>query len=149
MVNNCIKCNIEGIHAKGLCYKCYKHQWKPRKVICKRCQNERYYHSKGYCASCFNFLFHIDKIKAYNCRKEHNLDINTYKIITKECILCRFNKIVDLHHLDENKKNNHKQNLIGLCPNHHKMFHNYKYKKEIIKAIKNKGYKVPKDCKLP
>lgn len=41
----------------------------------------------------------------------------------KECILCGEKNIVEVHHLDGNKKNNHPTNLIPLCPTHHKYWH--------------------------
>ena len=63
-------------------------------------------------------------------------------------MICNFNKVVDLHHLDENKKNSSENNLIGLCPNHHKMLHDFRYKEEILDLLKEKGYIVHKDKKL-
>jgi predicted HNH restriction endonuclease len=47
---------------------------------------------------------------------------------------------VDLHHLDGNHDNNSKKNLIGLCPNHHKMIHMIEFKEEILKQLKQKGF---------
>lgn len=41
----------------------------------------------------------------------------------KECAICCFDKIVTVHHIDEDHSNNDPQNLIPLCPNHHEMFH--------------------------
>lgn len=46
----------------------------------------------------------------------------------KECVVCGEDKIVEVHHLDEDHKNNHKNNLIPLCPTHHRYWHSrYKY----------------------
>lgn len=53
----------------------------------------------------------------------------------KECALCLFDKVVDIHHIDENRENNEPKNLVPLCPNHHKMVHLKKYKQEIQQAI--------------
>lgn len=47
-----------------------------------------------------------------------------------KCIICGFDKIVAIHHIDENKKNNLPSNLIPLCPNHHEMVHS-KYRSEV------------------
>lgn len=47
-----------------------------------------------------------------------------------KCVICGFDKIVAIHHIDENKKNNDPKNLIPLCPNHHEMVHS-KWKEEV------------------
>ena len=41
----------------------------------------------------------------------------------KECIVCGEDKIVDVHHYDENNKNNDPSNLVPLCPTHHMYLH--------------------------
>lgn len=46
----------------------------------------------------------------------------------KKCIICDEVNIVEVHHFDENHANNHPQNLVPLCPTHHKYIHsNYKH----------------------
>jgi hypothetical protein len=149
-IQKCNGCGLEKEHhGKGYCFNCYrKLVWDRKKGICKRCKREIYIHAKGLCPGCYNFVFHLDKTKAENYRKWHNLDINLYKKITRQCAICDFNKIVDLHHLDENKKNNSEQNLIGLCPNHHKMLHNFRFRKEIREILSSKGIILPKDEKI-
>jgi len=52
----------------------------------------------------------------------------------KKCVVCGEDKIVDVHHYDENKKNNNKENLIPLCPTHHMYWHS-KYKFVIEKKV--------------
>lgn len=54
----------------------------------------------------------------------------------KECIICGENKIVTVHHFDENHNNNSPENLIPLCPTHHQYVHS-KYKDEVIDVIEN------------
>jgi hypothetical protein len=46
----------------------------------------------------------------------------------KECVLCKKNdiRILCVHHLDKNRKNNKINNLIWLCHNCHFLVHNYK-----------------------
>jgi len=146
----CSKCGKEDInHAKGLCLNCYrKYAWKRKLGMCKRCGREKPLHAKGLCAGCYNFVFHLDQNKAWSKKKDFGLEFDTYKNLTKECIICGFNKIVDLHHIDENKQNNVKDNLIGLCPNHHKMLHNFKFRKEIRQILSEKGIILPPDEKL-
>jgi hypothetical protein len=96
-------------------------------------------HAKGFCNGCYIFLFHLDKIKGWNYRKWHSIGLDLYKKITQKCVVCGFDKVVDLHHLDSNKQNASEENLMGLCPNHHKMIHNFRYKEEILAILKEKG----------
>lgn len=53
----------------------------------------------------------------------------------KECAICGFDKIVAVHHIDEDHSNNNRENLIPLCPNHHEMVHSKKYNAEVNKLI--------------
>jgi hypothetical protein len=52
----------------------------------------------------------------------------------KECVVCGENKIVAIHHFDENHFNNSPENLIPLCPTHHQYIHS-QYKNEIIDIV--------------
>ena len=54
----------------------------------------------------------------------------------KKCILCRENKIVEVHHLDENHHNNNPENLIPLCPTHHQYWHS-RFRNLIFKKVMN------------
>jgi hypothetical protein len=145
MIKKCVVCNNEKEHhAKGLCYTCYKKlKWKPKIQICKRCKRKIPIHAKNLCAGCYNYTFHLEKNKAYNHRKSSNVDLKTYRKVTKECVICGFSKIVDLHHIDLNKQNNNPKNLIGLCPNHHRMIHNSNFRYEIFQILKEKGFDMP------
>jgi len=146
----CKNCGKESErHSKDLCITCYKKIiWKPKLKECKRCKRQLPMQAKGLCGGCYNFVFHLDRTKAENYKKWYGLDAETYKEIIKFCVVCEFDKIVDLHHLDENRKNNSRDNLVGLCPNHHKMFHNFKFRKEVRDILISKGFKVPEDIKI-
>jgi predicted nucleic-acid-binding Zn-ribbon protein len=136
-------------HSKGMCITCYKKLiWKPKLKICNRCKRSLPMQAKGLCPGCYNFVFHLERIKAHSYKKKFNLDLEDYKKITKSCIICGFDKVVDLHHLDENRENNSKENLVGLCPNHHKMVHDFRYRKEVRRNLKEKGLNLPQDVKL-
>jgi len=55
-------------------------------------------------------------------------DTNNYRRICfhyhgKKCIICGEYHIIEIHHFDENHDNNEKENLIPLCPTHHKYMH--------------------------
>jgi len=147
MIKECLNCKEEkDHHAKGLCYSCYKKlKWSPKTSLCKRCKRKIVIHAKGLCAGCYNYTFHLDKNRAYLHRKSKNVDLKTYRRLTKECVICGFNKIVDLHHIDSNKQNNSSKNLIGLCPNHHRMINNYNFRNEIFQLLKEKGFDTPLD----
>ena len=54
-----------------------------------------------------------------------------FKSHNPKCAVCGFDKIVAIHHIDENRKNNNPSNLIPLCPNHHEMYHSKKWKHEV------------------
>ena len=48
-----------------------------------------------------------------------------------KCSVCNYNEdvsILEVHHIDENRKNNKLENLIILCPNCHKKLTIHKYK---------------------
>lgn len=51
-----------------------------------------------------------------------------------KCAICGFDKIVAIHHIDENHDNNNPHNLIPLCPNHHEMVHS-KWRTEVQPII--------------
>jgi|TARA_S200002703_G_C3639886_1_gene196465 hypothetical protein len=75
-----------------------------------------------------------------NSRQDYwDKNISNYRTVAfkhhkKECAICGFDKIVEVHHIDEDSKNNSPENLIPLCPNHHRMYHS-KYKNEIANQI--------------
>lgn len=136
-------------HSKKLCITCYKKlMWKPKKIICKRCKRELPMKAKGLCGGCYNFVFCLENIKSQNYKKYHNISLELYKKVTENCLVCGFWKTVDLHHLDENKNNNSEENLIGLCPNHHKMIHDFRYREEMRELLTEKGINLPIDNKL-
>lgn len=132
------------IHAKGFCYKCYKKQWQPKIIICKNCKKERKHHAFGLCSPCHMKLHHYDLIKSYNVRKYHNISLELYRKLATSCIVCGFDKIVELHHLDYNRQNNYENNLVALCPNHHKMLHKEEYSQEIKEVILKKKKEINK-----
>jgi len=150
MFKVCSKCKKEKEHhAKGLCYACYRNiSWDPPEGTCKRCKRKKMIHAKNLCKGCYNFVFRSDYIKTHSYKKRFNLSSEIYKKLTKSCLICGFDKVVDLHHLDENRENNSQENLVGLCPNHHKMVHDFRYRKEIRENLKEKGLNLPKDVKL-
>ena len=61
--------------------------------------------------------------------------IHTYRTLAfqmykNECAVCGWNEDIDIlqvHHIDENRSNNHIENLIILCPNCHMKLTSHKY----------------------
>jgi len=104
-------------------------------------------HAKGLCDGCYNSVFQIENVKMHNARRYHNVDFEIYKKTTEKCVICGFDKIVDLHHIDMNHKNNASENLTGLCPNHHKMVHHRNFQKEIFEMLSERGFTPPKTHK--
>lgn len=103
------------------------------KVCCYNCnivfdveEREKQYPTKNRyfcCKSCAN----SEGGKAYSKLREEKNELN-YRTIAekyhkKECVVCGFNKIVEVHHINESHKDNSPNNLIWLCPNHHQMYH--------------------------
>ena len=66
--------------------------------------------------------------------KENTYRTTCFLYHKKECIICGEDKIVEVHHLDENNKNNSPNNLIPLCPTHHQYWHS-RYKVEIEQKV--------------
>lgn len=71
-----------------------------------------------------------DESKSYGYRKV------CFAYHKQECIVCGENKIVAVHHLDEDNKNSNPENLIPLCPTHHQYWHS-RYKSEIEEIVEN------------
>ena len=54
----------------------------------------------------------------------------------KKCVVCDEKNIVEVHHMDENKKNNSPENLIPLCPTHHQYWHS-RFRETIRKKVES------------
>ena len=148
-VKVCPKCGKENNRFTGeICHNCYrKFKWHRKKKVCKRCQRLLPLKGKGLCGGCYNAVYRLEYQKARNQMQLYGLDYETYKKITKKCVICGFDKVVDLHHLDQDKKNNSRENLIGICPNHHQMLHNLNFKEDMFNLLKQKGFN-PKEKKF-
>ena len=136
-IGKCVACGKqEEIHAHGKCYHCYRKTYHQPQVKCKVCGLVKEHRAKGMCFNCAQKAFYYDTIRGFNVKKYHNISFELWKEVTKKCAICDFDKIVDLHHLDHNKNNTSRENLVGLCPNHHKMIHDMRFKNEIENKLK-------------
>jgi 5-methylcytosine-specific restriction endonuclease McrA len=142
----CVNCGKEDEHhSKGLCFNCYrKLAWKRKEKICKGCQKLKYLHAKGYCEYCYNKTFYTEYSRFASRKQYSGITKETFDQLDKRCLICGFDKIVDIHHLVERSKggSNELSNLIMLCPNHHKMLHHADYRHEILGIISEKMSKV-------
>ena len=96
--------------------------------VCPECNNDYRANSteQVYCSNkCAN------NATKYKPRKDNNYRTLCFRFHKKECVVCGFDKVISVHHYDENKKNNHPLNLIPMCPNHHEMIHTKSYVDEV------------------
>lgn len=112
---------------------CYLNPANLRK--CQVCENpiKDYIGSKGTCSrSCANRFFKLGENNGnfkgdsyqYICFKHH----------PKKCVVCNEDKIVAVHHYNENHHDNRPENLVPLCPTHHQYMHS-RYKEEILDIV--------------
>jgi hypothetical protein len=52
-----------------------------------------------------------------------------------KCALCPWDKVIEVHHIDDDHDNNEPENLIPLCPNHHRLTIMNEYKDDIHQQI--------------
>ncbi len=117
--------------------------WDEPKIRCLRCERTLPQKGKGYCGGCYNTIFRLEYEKVRKVKREFNLDYREYLERTKVCASCGFTKVVHLHHLDLNHKNNDPSNFAPLCPNCHAMIHNLQFYKEVRNNLEKAGYRLP------
>ena len=100
---------------------------KSREIIIKKCPicEKKFSTKKGdpkektTCSHGCSNTFFIDR---------RNKTLKQYRTICfryhkRECVICGEKIAVDVHHYDENHKNNLPENLIPICANHHHYWH--------------------------
>lgn len=108
--------------------------------LCSVCSNPiKHYKTSKTCGySCSNTLFRSGPNNPN--WKDSTYTTTCFHYHTKECVICQESNIVEVHHLDENHKNNSPSNLIPLCPTHHQYWHSrYRHivEPQIRKYIEN------------
>ena len=83
--------------------------------------------------SCSNTHFRSG-INNPNYKTGDNYRAICFKYHKKECIICGEDRIVSVHHYDENHDNNEITNLVPLCPTHHHYVHS-RYKDLVQREI--------------
>lgn len=90
--------------------------------ICKLPFTPKYSQDQVTCSySCANTFFSRKDNRQRN--KKRNYKRICFEEHGKRCIVCGEDKIVEVHHADENHKNDSIENLIPLCPTHHQYWH--------------------------
>ena len=120
-------------------------------MVCNYCSKEYYVRSSRAetktglhfcCRECKDNAQRIDS-NIKEAQLEHYKDgYSTYRerAIKKYgafCEICNYDEILDVHHIDKNRKNNKINNLIVLCPNCHA-----KITRDIFKLIDRKMIKI-------
>jgi hypothetical protein len=115
-------------------------------VVCAACdckfvvtEREKLFPSKEkyFCSrKCANSVGGTAKAEKYG--NHGNYRKTAFNLHGNACLICGFDKVIEVHHIDKNRKNNTKENLVPLCPNHHMMIHRSKFKEEVLKEIKIK-----------
>ena len=104
--------------------------------LCEVCDTpiKNYKYSKGTCSHrCSNKFFSHLRNKPENYIRYTTLCWKNHK---KECVVCKEDKIVAVHHYNEDHNDNRIENLVPLCPTHHQYMHS-KYKCEVIDIVDN------------
>ena len=65
----------------------------------------------------------IKEIHPQHFNSDRNYRSICFRNHKKECIICREDNIVAVHHYDHNHSNNDPGNLVPLCPTHHQYVH--------------------------
>ena len=73
-------------------------------------QKEQYFCSRN----CANAQGGKAKAEKYGIVGDRTIANKHYK---QECAVCGEDRVIDVHHIDEDRLNNHPSNLIFLCPN--------------------------------
>ena len=93
-----------------------------------------------YCSRiCSNAIGGRAKAKKYHDDSKAHYRTVAFRHRDMHCYACGHNRILEVHHLDENHKNNDPKNLIPLCPTHHKMIHS-RWKCEVVSLLEKKEY---------
>jgi hypothetical protein len=130
------------MHKKITCLKCdlqfgnnvYKrHEEKCQgKHKCPVCNKEYIGKSKTCSYSCSNTLFRSGEQNPN--WKDTRYRTTCFAYHKKQCVVCGEDKIVSVHHMNEDRTDNSPENLIPLCPTHHQYFHS-RYRNEVEHKI--------------
>ena len=94
-----------------------------RLILCPVCGKpiKNYKKNKTCSHGCANTFFRTGKNNPN--WKDSTYRTTCFEFHPRRCIVCGEENIVEVHHYDGNRDNNEPQNLIPLCPTHHKYVH--------------------------
>ena len=95
-----------------VCKKKIKKQWKRYKRFCSNYCYVRYWRKNN--PEKYKLLNSTENLKKYRWQNK----------INKECLICGFKRAIDFCHIISRKNNGklNKNNIVLLCPNHHRLF---------------------------
>ena len=125
---SCKKCGVE-YHKDGLT----SHERKCEGIkICPQCGKEYTGRKKTCGYACANKYFRSGE--NHPNWKPESYRSTCFLYHEKKCVICGEEKILAVHHMNEDKKDNRPENLIPLCPTHHQYFHS-RYRSEVEPQI--------------
>ena len=107
---------------------------------CPKCGTLKHPDKQTCSTACYNSLFRSG-LNNPNHKGGNNYRTICFHHHEKECCVCGWSLIVEVHHLDENNKNNDPLNLVPLCPNHHQVWHSgYRslIEEQVLSYVKSK-----------
>ena len=120
---------------------------KMREKNCPVCEKLFYTYSVTCSYSCANKMFRSGE--NHGNWKEGSYRTTCFLYHEKKCVVCDEKKVLHVHHVNKNTKDNRPSNLIPMCPTHHRYFHSI-YADEVkplIKAYLKEWKKKQKDNK--
>ena len=122
--NTAFYCSDECRKHKGSvlcqCATCGKEVWKTKSELA-RSKTGNVYCSRSCSNSMNNTLFKSgENHPSYKGKNYRSIALNSYKHV---CVVCGYDedeRILEVHHIDENHSNNDSNNLCLLCPNCHR-----------------------------
>lgn len=136
-----VKCQSEG-RRKGKwieCFICGEKAYKQRKDIVKS-QTKNFFCSKKCSIKWQNTEFVGRKHPNWKFGEYSYKSILKKQDVIQSCLLCntKQKKVLAVHHIDKNRKNNNIDNLAWLCHNCHHLVHHYKTELERFAALVKK-----------
>lgn len=90
--------------------------------------------------SCSNSYFAEKRNKPESWKSYRTI---CFKKWEKKCLICGYDRVVQVHHLNGNHNDNSIDNLIPLCANHHEEMHSPLYFDELKQILINKYQLIP------